>query len=182
MSRKLRRKKLVNKQLQGQLMLRMALHWLGYNAIVLFMSLSVCMFMYCVSVVNGDVQQTMREEIVEFFSRHKPMLIAMGLLLPIIMWDMLKTTHRVAGPVFKFKSELQQFIDSGKFRSVQLRDDDFLMDFQDTWNEAIERANREMGHSPAEKKPMESPANDDVIPPVDSASVPASVDSTTLAT
>lgn len=183
MGKKLRRKKLVNKQLQGQLMLRMVLHWIGYNGVVLFLSLLACMFMYCVSVVNGDVERTMQAEIVEFFARHKPMLIAMLLLLPIIMWDMLKTTHRVAGPVFKFKSELQKFVDTGKFETVKLRDNDFLMDFQDTWNQAVERANRELGHPAVqtEQADIDRSASDDVIPPTGSSSTSVKSESTTLA-
>lgn len=184
MSGKLRRKKLVNKQLQGQLMLKMVMHWLGYNCIVLFLSLSACVFMYSISVVNGNVERTMQAEIFDFFSRHKPMLIVMALLLPVIMWDMLKTTHRVAGPVFKFKSELRRFIDTGKFQSVHLRNDDFLIDFQDTWNEAIERANRELGHAPAppEQADVDASSTDDVIPPVGDPSATPAVESTTMAT
>lgn len=159
-------------------MLKMVMHWLGYNAIVLFMSLASCMFVYCITVVNGEVERTMREEVLEFFTRHKPMLIAMILLLPVIIWDMLKTSHRVAGPIFKFKAELQRFIDTGKFQSVKLRDDDFLMDFQDTWNEAAERANRELGFENAKNRIQEE---DDVIPPLTDLATPPTAESTTLA-
>ncbi|MDB4614183.1 hypothetical protein OAH18_00695 [bacterium] len=141
MGKKFRKKKLVNKQLQGQLMLKMVFHWLGYNAVVISMTLSSVMFVYVLTAVNGVPENTMKEEFFGFFARHRPMLIAMLLLLPIVVWDMLKTTHRVAGPVYKFRSELQHYIDTGEMRSVKLRDNDFLTEFQDTWNQAVARHN-----------------------------------------
>lgn len=172
MGKKLRRKKLVNKQLQGQLMLKMVLHWLGYNAIVLFISLASCLFLYYISVVNGSHERTMNEEVTQFFSHHKPMLIAMGILLPLIVWDMLKTSHRVAGPIYKFRAELQRYIDTGRLETVKLREGDFLKEFQDTWNEAVKKVNQQLGQ-PAEC--------DDVVPPSAASATTSSVESSTMA-
>ena len=172
MGKTFRRKKFVNKQLQGQLMLKMVLHWLGYNAIVLFISLGSCMFLYCISIVNGVPERTMKEEVAQYFLNHRPMLIAMIILLPLIVWDMLKTSHRVAGPVYKFRAELQRFIDTGRLEPVKLRQGDFLMEFQDTWNEAVKKVNQQ-ADQPA--------SDDDVVPPSTSPSTTNAAESPTMA-
>ena len=141
--KKFRRKKLVNKRLQGQLMLKMVLHWIGYNGVVIFMSVASLMFVYCIAMVSETPERTMKEEFFQFFSSHKPMLLAMCVLLPFIVWDMLKTSHRVAGPVYKFRTELDHYVSTGEMRKVKLRDGDFLDEFEVSWNQAVDRFNSE---------------------------------------
>ena len=55
-----------------------------------------------------------------------------------MIWDLIKLTNRIAGPLFRFESILKDFAKSGTIRPANLRDGDLLLDYQMQFNEFVE--------------------------------------------
>ena len=62
---------------------------------------------------------------------------------PIIFRDMVKTTHRIAGPLVRFQSVLAELARGKRVERVQLRKHDMLYDLQDSFNEFLDVYNKQ---------------------------------------
>jgi len=63
--------------------------------------------------------------------------MAMAVFCPVLIWDMLKFSHRIAGPIYRFRRALEDHVSGGPLKAVSLRDGDLMGDFQGTFNEFV---------------------------------------------
>ena len=127
----------VNKQVQGRLSVRMGIYW-GIYHIALWQSLFIYRyFQYRLSAFEGGELLTFRELHSRFVAEYSPMLVCALILLPIFVWDLIKMTHRVVGPLVRFDSTLRALQAGKDVKSVQLRKGDMLIEFQATFNEFL---------------------------------------------
>ena len=66
---------------------------------------------------------------------------------PVIIRDMVKTTHRIAGPLVRFERVLAELARGKRVERVQLRKHDMLFDLQDSFNEFIDVYNKQVESS-----------------------------------
>jgi sensor histidine kinase YesM len=59
------------------------------------------------------------------------------LVLPLVIWDMLKLSNRFAGPIYRMRRTLRSVAASGNVENVRLRDGDFWADFAEELNAAL---------------------------------------------
>lgn len=131
MRRQNRTKKLVNWNLQGPLLLRLVIYMIAYHAALI-----------CLLIITMGVQSSaavLRDSPLPatpalFRSQVAPLLLCMFLMMPFMLWDLMKLTHRVAGPLYRFETALRDFVRSGTLQTVRTRKGDLLNDFEQQFN------------------------------------------------
>lgn len=144
-----RKRLFVNGPIQGSVITRFAGYWLVYH-FVLWHTLFIFDFLQTgVDLMNGESQRTLGELYMAFSWKYCPLLVAALAILPLLLHDSLKTTHRIAGPLVRFRNALRALRDGQFVREVRLREGDLLMDFQEDFNEFLNFYNNESFHAQA---------------------------------
>jgi HAMP domain-containing protein len=73
----------------------------------------------------------------EFLARQRPMLFALLLIAPIFLYDLLKFSHRVAGPLFRCRRVMQEMAEGKPVAEFTPRKRDLLGEFFQTFNALI---------------------------------------------
>jgi hypothetical protein len=103
---------LVDREVQGALMLRMIVYWL-------FCLLSICLMLICWSAYSGPSRRFV-DLFSDIYFRYGPALSATLILLPIVMMDALRMSNKFVGPA----------------QPLNFRDDDFWRDMATDFNRA----------------------------------------------
>ena len=74
------------------------------------------------------------EQYSRFFHDYYPMVFCFLLLVPLFVWDVIRFTHRVVGPIVRFRKLMRDITNGQPVRLVQLRAGDQLMEMQDDFN------------------------------------------------
>lgn len=127
-----RKSKYVNSMLQGNLMLRMVMYWAIYNFALIAAMVGENLMRVIPDVLNGSRKYSFSDFMSEFADRQGAMLMAISVLCPLLIWDMMRYSHRIAGPLYRFRKALTDHIEGQPLQTIKLRDGDMLIDFQDT--------------------------------------------------
>src|ERR1051326_7970055 len=94
-----RKKLFVHRRIQGKAISYVFVYWAGYHVIlwILMFFLQLCRNYGGFS--QGESVQDFADLYSNFIQSQIPMLLCGLLILPFLMWDVLKTTHRCVGPV-----------------------------------------------------------------------------------
>ncbi|MEJ7594325.1 MAG: hypothetical protein WKF77_22540 [Planctomycetaceae bacterium] len=134
MVKRWRLKKLINWSIQGPIVVRLIVHFLAYNAATLCLLLVV----YGVKVSLAAVaDQAVSAAPMTFWQQAAPVVICMLIMMPFMIWDLIKLTNRIAGPLFRFETLLSDFEKTGKLKAAALRDGDLLTDYQQRFNDFV---------------------------------------------
>ena len=100
-----------------------------------------------------------------FCVQYYPIVFAALATAPLLLWDVLKMTHGIAGPLIRFETTLQQMKNGERVDKVVLRDHDLLTEFRDEFNSFLEFYNREkFGDAPAQPvTPTENASTDSAL-------------------
>ncbi len=129
-----RTQRLVDWNVQGPIIGRAIFYVLGYNIMLLVLLAVVCGVQGSMSIVND--QQPERQQ-ASFREQAVPVVIGMTLMLPFMLFDLLRLTHRIAGPLLRFESIMKDFESNGVLRPAQLREADMLIRFQQRFNRFV---------------------------------------------
>lgn len=135
MARRLRLKKLNNWTVQGPIVVRLVTHFGAYNAASLFLMMTVWGIR---SALASIADQPTSLPALTFWQQAAPVLICMLVMTPFMVWDLMRLTNRIAGPLFRFECLMKEFVKSGTLQHAKLRDGDLLIDFQQQFNEFAE--------------------------------------------
>jgi hypothetical protein len=124
-----RRQKIVD-NFQYKLVVRMVLYWTIYQ-VTLFN------FLFCWKLI-GTGGGNLVAQYGQFLREFCPMLICFVILVPAFAWDAVKFYHRVAGPIFRFRSLARSVAAEEPVRRVALREGDELTEMQDDINSMLE--------------------------------------------
>ena len=136
----------VDPTFQKKLLSRVLLYWVFYHG-------TVWHLMFLLHFVGVGMKQdpaappkSFGALYVEFTGEHLWVILCFLVMLPVLGRDMLKFSHRIAGPLVRFRNTLQSMVDGKPVATVKLRDKDFLTDFLvvfnrmlDTWNARLNR-------------------------------------------
>lgn len=137
-----RKKLFVNSRIQGRALLRIGLYW-GLYHFVLWQAMFVYHYMehrLQLMTTPGTVPMTFLELYSDFFARYRALVVCAIAVFPWILWDVLKTTHRVAGPLVRFQNTLNQLARGEKVPEMRLRKGDLLVELQDAFNRYLRSA------------------------------------------
>lgn len=146
----------IDSGLQGSLMFRLGAYWFIYNAALMLTLFGQKLLWVVPDLVMGGGSENAGVLFQEFLTQAKPLLLAMGLFCPLMIWDMMRYSHRFAGPLYRFRKAMADHMSGEPLKSVRLRDDDLLHEFQGTFNEFVAYVRQNQGaveHSKSDDKP-----------------------------
>jgi hypothetical protein len=126
---------LVNREVQGALMVRMVFYWL-------FCLLSVVLMIVCWNVFSGPPRRFV-DLYLDLYYRYAPALAATLLLLPIVMMDVVRLSNRFVGPIVRLQTALKELADGRPTQPLDFRDDDFWRELANDFNRAAARVTRD---------------------------------------
>jgi hypothetical protein len=117
-------------QFQGKLLWRFVVYWLIYQ-------ISVWNFLFCWQLF-GEGRGNPLEQYVRFVGVNYPTLFCLAGLVPFFVWDAMRFTHRVAGPICRFRRTILAIAAGEPVRRVKLRDGDHLNELAGDINEMLD--------------------------------------------
>lgn len=159
--------KYVNSLLQGHLMWRMAMYWFIYNGALIGVIAGGKLINFIPDMIAGRSSFSSGQFFADFMAESGTLMTAMAVFCPILIWDMLKFSHRIAGPLYRFRKTMEDHVNGGPLKLVKLRDGDLLGDFQGEFNEFVSYLHQqhpEMKQLKADATASVSDGNDDLQP------------------
>lgn len=144
MSKHERRHYFVDRQVQGRLLRQLVNCW----AISLLSAggLMVAGWIFVSPGISGFVGPN------SFMTKILPMalvgVVASALALPVMLWSMVRVTHRFVGPMVRFKKHLREAAESGRLAPLHFRDEDDWHELAEAYNELVLRIQAERVGSP----------------------------------
>jgi hypothetical protein len=120
---------LIDPEVQVDLLWQATKYWF-------FCLLTVALFIFCWSIVTSENQGA----IAIFNSlcfQYGPAAAASVIMLPLIYYDLLRVSHRFAGPIFKLRRELRKIAAGEKIGPIGFREDDYWHDLASDFNAAL---------------------------------------------
>lgn len=133
----LRRKFLVDRRVQGALAWRVVIYW-AISLWGIFCVLAAVPIVLSVwfGFENGP---TLGELLARTWRGYWPSLAASLLILPGIVWDVIRLSHRFAGPMIRFRRAMRDLADGKPVAPLKFRDGDFWSDLASDFNDLAER-------------------------------------------
>jgi hypothetical protein len=140
---------LVDREVQGALMLRIIMYWL-------FCLLSISLMLVCWSVYAGPPRR-FADLAADLYYRYGPALSASLILLPIVMMDVLRVSNKFVGPVLRLRKGLREVAEGRPAQPLNFRDDDFWREMAGDFNRAAAHVARAAAERPAPTEEMSEP-------------------------
>ena len=147
-----RTKWFVNRTAQGRVMWHVGMYWVIYH-LFLFHAL------FLAEGIRGSNATTFRARYASFLSEHVMLVACAVAILPIVLLDMLKLTHRIVGPFARFERALNEMSRGRQVRKLVLRKKDLDNGFGKVFNAFVEYHNREIESRTASMEPIERHAS-----------------------
>jgi hypothetical protein len=129
----------VDPKFQSRILLRVGIYILGCSLIVLH---SAFFFELIWQNLGTGPHKSFLGSYCDFFARYAFMLFALALIMPAVLFDTLKFSHRVAGPLFRCRKTMQAMIDGRPVTEFTPRKHDLMEDLLQTFNGLIKEWNR----------------------------------------
>jgi hypothetical protein len=78
------------------------------------------------------------EQFVRMFWDFLPVLVCLLVLVPVMAWDAIRFTHRLVGPMVRFRRTMQSIAEGKMVRPIKLREGDYLTELRDDFNHMLE--------------------------------------------
>ena len=122
-----RRQLWIDENVQGAIVWRVSVYW------------AACFLLVTIPLVTianwQDPTRSSIEHLGLAWQRFGPAYVCLFMLLPIILWDALRLSHRIAGPILRVRRQLVQINSGEPFSELHFRDSDF-------WQEMADQVNR----------------------------------------
>jgi hypothetical protein len=127
----------VDKGVQGALVRRVAMYWVV-----------ACWGIFCVLAgfpigvtlaIGAQDGLTVGSLIYQAWLDFWPSLVASFLVLPVIVWDLLRLSHRFVGPMIRLRNAMRDLSAGKTVRPISFREGDFWCEFADEFNKLATR-------------------------------------------
>lgn len=123
--------------IQGRMLVRLVGFWALYHFV-----LAGSMFLYHYAryfgeQLAGGEPRTFLDLFAEFTQTNYSLVVCALAVLPLFLWDAVKTTHRVAGPLVRFQNSLRALARGERVEPIKLRKGDMPIELQDAFNEYL---------------------------------------------
>lgn len=126
-----RKKTFVDPQVQGALVRRLIMHWIGFFALASLVA-------FVLQVLSNPFQP-ISAHLEQIWWTQGPFLIAALFLLPVFIFDTIKLSNRFAGPICRLRSTIRSIADGNIPKRVKFRDLDFWQGLADDFNLMVDR-------------------------------------------
>ncbi|MFL5342238.1 MAG: hypothetical protein ACJ8F7_18990 [Gemmataceae bacterium] len=131
----------VDPPFQARLLLRMG----AYLFVLVLVILHVAFFFHVLQffALNG-MGGPIDEMYLTFLRQQQPLLLALVLFTPILMYDLLKFSHRVAGPLFRVRRNMAEITQGKRVPPFVPRTGDLMRELIAEFNVLIEQSNKRL--------------------------------------
>jgi hypothetical protein len=129
--RPLRKQLLVDRRVQGALMLRTASYWL-------YCLLTLTLLTLCWRIANSE-PQPFQSHLQALKADFAPAAIGSLLLLPIVLIDVLRLSNRFTGPMYRVRRTMSQLACGEQVPPLTFRDGDYWTEFAGDFNAVAAR-------------------------------------------
>ncbi|MEX2288216.1 MAG: hypothetical protein WD648_14065 [Planctomycetaceae bacterium] len=136
MSRFKRNGHLVRSRVQKDVLLRFVLHWLALTA-------TYFGIVFCIHFFMSDPTETVPSILHQMWQRYSLLVLVMFSLVPYFLYDLIKLTHRFAGPMVRFENALHRAAQGESVKPIKLRKGDYWHEFADDLNAVFARLSRD---------------------------------------
>lgn len=92
--------------------------------------------------VIQDPSQLFFHDLWPFLKKYSLFFTCLLLLMPLVVYDVLRVTNRVVGPVCRLRRELQTLADGGTAQPLSFREGDSWIELAPLFNTVLERVER----------------------------------------
>ncbi len=132
-----RQKLFVDKGVQGALVRRVATYWIvsswGIFCVLAGFPIGVAL------AIGVPTELTVGSLLYQSWLDFWPSLIASFIVFPVIVWDLLRLSHRFVGPMIRLRNALRDLADGKQVRPIAFRDGDFWCEFAAEFNRVAAR-------------------------------------------
>jgi hypothetical protein len=129
------RKKIWIHSFQTRLFIRIAVYWLVFIV-------TLWNFLFVWRLLEEGPGNPL-EQYGRFFVDYLPVLILFMVLLPVGAWDLGRLSHRLVGPLVRFRGAMQELAKGNPVRLIKLREGDYLEEMRDEFNAMLEEFQRQ---------------------------------------
>jgi methyl-accepting chemotaxis protein len=94
----------------------------------------------------------------EVIRANLPAFVCLLILAPVAAWDSIHFTHRIVGPLVRFRQAMQAIAEGEAVRPIKLREGDHLTELRDDFNAMLEALQKQGVNV---LKPIDPPAKPD---------------------
>lgn len=120
------RKRLYVDEAQRKIIVQTILQWYFY--------MSAILLVVCLGSVWMDPSVLAIKYVFQSFMYFWPAILASVILLPLFVYDMLKATNRIAGPVYRVRSEIRRVVAGESIAPIKFRDGDSFQELAEEFN------------------------------------------------
>lgn len=129
-----RSKLLVDKAFQIRLLVRMGGYFFLYILTILHVG-------FVIEIMTGLAADVLRVDVgqayIDFLLKYKPLLFSFILIAPVIFYDLLKFSNRVAGPLFRARRVMLEMADGKPVSEFVARKNDLMTELFQAFNRLI---------------------------------------------
>jgi hypothetical protein len=123
---------------QGRLLLRVGLYLVAYAVLAWHAGFALEVMS---QVAAGGATRALDALYADYFRRQLPLLCGLALLVPPLLYDMLRFSHRVAGPLRRCRTLMGQMAAGEAVREFQPRRGDLMVELFASFNGLIRAHN-----------------------------------------
>lgn len=127
----------VDKGVQGALARRVAVYWVvcswGIFCVLAGFPIGVTL------AIGADNAPTVSSLLLQAWLDFWPSLLASILILPLIVWDLLRLSHRFVGPMIRLRNAMRDLAAGKPVAPIKFRDGDFWCEFAEEFNKISAR-------------------------------------------
>jgi hypothetical protein len=127
-----RKRFFVDPKVQGGLLLRTIMQWIGCVV-------SVTAILIIWRVVGTGPARPFYMQLDDLWFRYGPVLIASSLLVPLVLFDVVRYSNRFVGPMIRLRNAMQKVARGERVEPVQFRDSDLWQEFATEFNAVLKR-------------------------------------------
>jgi hypothetical protein len=127
----------IDPPLQTQLLLRLTVHLLACSLVLFHIAFLYEVLAYLPDVLSRGVLTFYTA----FWVRLLPLLVALVIVLPLFLYDMIKFSHRFAGPLYRFRKTVETMAAGKQVEPIKIRKRDFLHNWVPAFNTLIRKWN-----------------------------------------
>jgi len=144
-----RKRFFVDYRVQGALIVRIVLYWLMCLVTIMLLLLGWGMI--------ADPIRSWNTQLAELWTLYGPAAVASLLVLPVVIFDLLRLSNRFAGPMFRLRRSLHDLAQGKSVPLVRIRQGDFWRKFAEDFNTVVALTKR----TQTLPKDSDPPATDD---------------------
>ncbi len=138
-----RQQNFVSRMIQGNLLRQFGRDWFIYN-VLLWHGLFLLRILDGKSpVLEVGVSLSFWDLYLDFARAHVDLAVCAVAIFPLFLWKALRLSHRIAGPLERFRYALESLQRGEQVKPLTLRRDDLLVDYQRAFNRYLAHLERE---------------------------------------